>query len=280
MDAIVDTSKYIPQVYQGKLEPNVYCRAWNEKRQKYCRNAAGKATDHLGAGRCFMHGGRNEIQSGIYSVNRARPRIKDLYEQYSKLTAEEALDTLPELAWARAIFTDWIERWEELVEKIYDWHESFEASYPSEITLISMRDLCDDMEAYIGPAQLEPDPDEPESYTRTRHDLARVRRFIEHQAPNRDKKPRKMLDIEAGRKILTDIAGIVDKIHKQRDAKSVRADDFKRVLNEVGNVVETVMRHQLGPHLQLHYSAVETENILNETAGEIARRWRKMQING
>jgi hypothetical protein len=46
---VVD-DRHVPTTHEGKLEPNYYCRAWNAKRLKYCRNRAGAGTDTRAAG--------------------------------------------------------------------------------------------------------------------------------------------------------------------------------------------------------------------------------------
>lgn len=57
---VVASDRVVPDTYVGKLEPNYYCRGWNAKRQKYCRQRAGQKTDHVGVGRCKHHGGTKE----------------------------------------------------------------------------------------------------------------------------------------------------------------------------------------------------------------------------
>lgn len=54
---VASTDRTLPKTYEGKLEPNYYCRGWNEKRSHYCGSRAGKGTSHAGVGRCTHHGG-------------------------------------------------------------------------------------------------------------------------------------------------------------------------------------------------------------------------------
>ncbi|HEY5085931.1 MAG TPA: HGGxSTG domain-containing protein, partial [Gemmatimonadaceae bacterium] len=84
-----------------------------------CRNAAGFKTDHVGQGRCRFHGGCNPVKSGRYSkINRTR--IRDLIEAHA---ADDApLDTLPELAAARALFQDFLERYDENHDAVLAWY--------------------------------------------------------------------------------------------------------------------------------------------------------------
>lgn len=99
--------RHVPTTHEGKLEPNYYCRAWNAKRQKYCKNRAGAGTNHPGEGRCKHHGGTSPIRHGRYSKI-TRPRIKELLDQYDN--DPTPLDLLPEVKLLRALLTDFVER--------------------------------------------------------------------------------------------------------------------------------------------------------------------------
>jgi hypothetical protein len=100
----------VPDAYVGKLDPAYHCRAWNPRRQKYCRNRAGKNTEHLGVGRCNVHGGNAPIKTGQTRryANISSPRVRELLEEHAE--APNPLDLLPELAAARALLQDFIER--------------------------------------------------------------------------------------------------------------------------------------------------------------------------
>jgi hypothetical protein len=87
--ALVPADRVIPSTFVGKLEPNYYCRAWNEKRKKYCRARAGcPGTDHPGEGRCKHHDGGARVAQGDARPDAAvpgimnAPRIRELVEQY------------------------------------------------------------------------------------------------------------------------------------------------------------------------------------------------------
>lgn len=40
-----------------RKQPDKYCNGRNKAHTKYCRNVAGYKTNHVGTGRCFLHGG-------------------------------------------------------------------------------------------------------------------------------------------------------------------------------------------------------------------------------
>jgi hypothetical protein len=97
------------------------CGALSKSTQTPCKNIAGKGTDHIGVGRCRLHGGATPIKHGLYSrVRRTRlgkriaeiendPQILDLSQELAvlKALAEQAVETYQEheaalLSWYRA----------------------------------------------------------------------------------------------------------------------------------------------------------------------------------
>lgn len=87
-----------------------------------CKKQAGWGTDHLGEGKCRLHGGATPIRHGRYSKI-TRPRIRELLDQYENDPAP--LDLLPEVKLLRALLTDWVERYDEFVDALLAWHDSF-----------------------------------------------------------------------------------------------------------------------------------------------------------
>lgn len=87
-----------------------------------CGQAAGWGTAHPGVGRCKLHGGNAPIRHGRYSAIK-RERIRALIEQYAN--DPEPLDILPELYACRALFQDFIDRYDEWRDALLAWHESF-----------------------------------------------------------------------------------------------------------------------------------------------------------
>lgn len=81
--------KTVPKAFVGEQQPNYYCRAWNGKREKYCRARAGNGTDHKGIGRCKHHGGRNQNAAAMKHGRYAKivhPAVQKLIEQHEKDT--------------------------------------------------------------------------------------------------------------------------------------------------------------------------------------------------
>lgn len=176
--------------YAGTLEPNWYCRGWNPSRNKYCKSRAGANTDHLGVGRCKRHGGATPIQSGRYSkIKRAELAglIKELEDD------PDPLDMFPELATARALFINWVNRYEEFTEALLAWHASFSEE---------------------GQEQEEGG-----------------------EAPVA-KKPRQVLDISDGYRLLDLVRKTVTSIEKIASENAISRPELLRVMTEMGRVVE------------------------------------------
>lgn len=84
-----------------------------------CKKRAGWGTDHVGQGRCKLHGGASPIKHGRYSVIE-REEIGELTEHFSK--DEEPLDIKPELEMVRALLTKYINTYDEIVDALVAWN--------------------------------------------------------------------------------------------------------------------------------------------------------------
>jgi len=110
---------YIPTIHVGQLPAGARCRGWNAKRSKYCRAKAGWGTDHFGQGRCKFHRGRTPIKHGRYSKVK-REQLGDLIAQME--ADPDPLNVLSELAVARALLRDWIDRHADLCDALIQWN--------------------------------------------------------------------------------------------------------------------------------------------------------------
>lgn len=89
-----------------------------------CEQPAGWGTNHVGTGRCKLHGGATPIKTGRCSeIYKQLPRIGERIAEF--LEADDPLDLRRELATLRALLTDYIERYQEFTEALIAWHESF-----------------------------------------------------------------------------------------------------------------------------------------------------------
>lgn len=87
-----------------------------------CRNPAGFKTAHVGVGRCYLHGGATPITHGRYSTIK-RENIRDLITKHE--ADPDPLNILPELAAARALLEDFVDRYDEFSAALLTWHESY-----------------------------------------------------------------------------------------------------------------------------------------------------------
>ncbi len=93
-----------------------------------CTRPAGWGTTHPGEGSCKLHGGATPIKSGRYSVI-TRERVRELIAQFEE--DENPLDMAPELNACRALYVDFIERYDEFTDAIIAWHASYDGDRPS-----------------------------------------------------------------------------------------------------------------------------------------------------
>jgi hypothetical protein len=106
----------------------------NTKSKQPCQRPAGWGTNHVGEGRCKLHGGATPIKHGLrsrYSAIR-RPRIKELLESFQEEENQE--DLLPEVQLLRALILDYIERYDENTEALLGWHASFNPAFGNAVS--------------------------------------------------------------------------------------------------------------------------------------------------
>jgi len=92
---------------------DVACNARTPK--GYCKMPAGMRTDHLGTGRCYLHGGRagKPITHGLYS-KKLTSTVKD---EYDKLVNDPALiDLYAEFSLSKTLLSNFIESINESIE--------------------------------------------------------------------------------------------------------------------------------------------------------------------
>ena len=88
------------------------CGAHARSTGKPCQNVAGKNTDHLGVGRCWLHGGDTPEIHGRWSVMR-REALKDRLKS-SEENEADYLDLEQDIMLMRTIVLDYIDRYDEL----------------------------------------------------------------------------------------------------------------------------------------------------------------------
>lgn len=88
-------------------------------------------TGHLGNGRCWLHGGRNPIKHGRYSIIK-REELRGLIAHFEQ--DPEPLNMLAELAAARALFTDFVNRYETFAAALIAWYGTLRPGTDGEAT--------------------------------------------------------------------------------------------------------------------------------------------------
>lgn len=97
------------------------CGAKKRQGDGVCQKWAGWGTDHVGEGRCKLHGGSSPIRHGRYSTVR-HTELRELIERMEE--DPTPLDATPELALARAILHRWVDRYEEFMEALLAWNRA------------------------------------------------------------------------------------------------------------------------------------------------------------
>lgn len=212
-----------------------------------CKKEAGWGTDHLGEGRCKLHGGATPVKHGRYS-SITRPRIKDLIEQFQADPAP--LDLLPEVQLLRALIIDFIERWDHYTELTHTWHALYDAAYLEAVQewreeMISL--LEDGGYENVVPEELPKVPD-PADY-----------------APA---KPRQVLDVTASAGLIDKIGAMVDRIEKHKREGAISLETLDRVLEQLG--VEVV--HALAEE-------VPDATARSVVLANIERRWGTIRLD-
>jgi hypothetical protein len=203
-----------------------------------CRYTAGFRTIHPGEGKCYRHGGLQagdpRLKHGRFSTVR-HERLRELLEHHANPeTAGDPLDIFPELAMARALFQDFVERYWDVTEALLAWHADWQLRrrpLPEEL-LISLERVVDEWEIAIA------EKGEQASDTQ-KADAGAARKFITILRGQDDNvKPRTVLDISDGIRHLDTISKIVEREEKKRSANAVSRPDLNRIIHEFWRSVE------------------------------------------
>jgi hypothetical protein len=174
------------------------CGAHGKQKQRPCRNRAGFRTDHVGSGRCYLHGGRNPVKHGLRSRSMLGPGEGVLRTEIRKLAEEHAnnpdpLNLLPELAMLRALAENYIDRYEAFRDALLAWHESYAPTQRviSEEQRIAFEHCIDELENIWAEESKEGtlSPKQQQSLAHARDFVAKLTQ------PVADGKPRQLLDL-------------------------------------------------------------------------------------
>jgi len=87
-----------------------------------CTLRAGWGTDHVGEGRCKLHGGKSLRKHGRYSKVPSKA-VREIIAELEAEPIEQQLDILPEARMIRALAQDYIERYNELTDALLAWND-------------------------------------------------------------------------------------------------------------------------------------------------------------
>lgn len=116
----IESDRHVPEAYEGTLEPNFYCRGWNSKRNKYCKQRAGHNTDHPGVGRCAWHGKGGKLTHGKYAKH-IGPSLAEHLEAVQE-DDRDITDLTDEVQLFRAITAMYVEKFDEIVDALLVWN--------------------------------------------------------------------------------------------------------------------------------------------------------------
>jgi hypothetical protein len=107
------------------VEPDRWCNARTKAADHHlCDLRAGAGTDHKGTGRCRRHGGNSLVRTGATSkIHQGKARIMELVAEF-EASGDSLLDLRKEVAVLRALYTDFIERYEANSAALLAWYES------------------------------------------------------------------------------------------------------------------------------------------------------------
>lgn len=202
---------------------------------KKCPQKAGWGTNHVGIGKCRKHGGKSgTLTHGRYSKY-LKSRIGKLFDAME--ADPDPLNILPDLAVTRALFIDFINRYEITTEALLAWHADWQMRHriPPEELLLALESVIDEQEEFIAQA-------EEMATDRQKANITDARKFVQFlRVPIEDRiKPRQVLDISDAWRIVSEATKIVERIEDVRAENAISRQELRRVIEEMGRVV---LRH-------------------------------------
>lgn len=206
------------------------CGAKTRSRIGECRNPAGFKTDHVGQGRCNLHGGATPVKHGRYSTI-TRSRIRDLITKHEE--DPNPLDTLPELAAARALFQDFIERYDETTAALVAWHRQRTLNPEDQEALYA---AINELSEIHQSGRIELTDSQVETVEGARRAVAELGEELT--------RPKSVLDISDAYRIVSEITKIVERVEKARNTNTITYEQLKRFLFGFERVLEARIKDE------------------------------------
>ena len=208
------------------------CTAIAKRTGKKCQRAAvtGYSVCRVhGAGSKNKPGGRPPTH-GRYSTIK-REAIRSLIEKHE--ADPDPLNIMPELAAGRALFQDFIERYDQFTEAIVAWHASYQSTQRP-ISREKANALVEVVDQYAELIASEDDLTD-----RQQQNLEAAKEFARSLTEGNSLKPIQILDISDAYRIVSEITKIVERIERIRAANAVSRPDLARIMQEMARVVST-----------------------------------------
>jgi len=231
LDAVPATTKCNFRLQDGRL----------------CAVAAGYGTDHPGVGRCCYHGGGGVlIQESAPGKRRyaviTRERIAHLISHFSAEADSDRWDVSAEVDALRAIFVDFIERYDEYTDALLKWSADYQLTRsPLDPRLVeSWAELVETWRAdRISESKTGGlEPEDYRAYTQAKDYLGILR-----VGPDTNK-PKQVMDIADAHKILDSIGKMVERVMKFRSANAVSRPELNRVMQEMWRAVDGLVKDE------------------------------------
>lgn len=225
-----------------------------------CKLVMGHGTDHPGVGKCKFHGGMTPVKHGRYSMVK-RESLRELADAME--ADADPLNILPELAQARALYVDFINRYDAFAESLINWNLSWRAvARPVNGHLrAGFEYVIDELEALLE----EPTDEQREA-------IANARTYVTAVGMPIDGKPTQLMDIADARGLLGEVTKTVERIEKIRAANAISRPDLMRLTHEMGRIVHHHLVKLL-PGL-----TDEQQSQLEGAAAAISDEWMKLRV--
>lgn len=262
----------------SQREADAYCQARhlikrgeNAGKWTYCRNEAGKGTNHLGFGRCKFHGGSLTAVENRYA-RLLNPSYGELVEEF--YNDPDPLNLRAELAVARAILQDTLDNHEQWNEQLMAWHASFHKDNRGlhDMPLYHIRAVQDAVEkGYVkkgmtngafqdGLERAVAEYNHKWSQSHGREPVLRMER------------PRKaFVDVGAALKALAEIRHIAKTTAELEEKAYLSVFSFEDLLQKFTEVIFEVVQRQLS-------RSGASADVAIEIFNEIAERWEAIPV--
>jgi hypothetical protein len=189
-------------------------------------------TPHLVQGRCWKHGGLSPVKHGRYSKLK-HERLGDLIEKLDE--DPDPLNILPELAIARALFVDFVQRYEQHSEALLAWYDSYVGRPVTPELVSALRQVVDAHARCEGPKARTSDD-------RAAEELARE--CVERLGNDPANRPRQILDLSDAYRMVSEVTRIWERIQRARNEHALARDRLIQLVERMG---ESVAKHVSDP---------------------------------